>query len=78
MAKKTTTRTRSVRMIEPADAFNQFDPRTTRWNPQNARALVYASDLAYKDSDSIKAAAAAWVSNAAASVIGRARECFRP
>jgi triacylglycerol lipase len=60
MAKKTTSRTRTARMIEPADAFDQFDPHTTRWNPQNARALVYASDLAYKDSDSIKAAAAAW------------------
>ncbi len=45
----------------PPDAFSKFNPATTLWVPDNARALVYASNLAYGDSaDSIKADAAAW------------------
>jgi len=44
----------------PANPFDQFNAHTTKWDPQNARVLVYASDLAYKDAASIKAAAAAW------------------
>ena len=58
--KRTTATTMPTPPIEPADAFNKFDAQTTRWNPQNARALVYASDLAYKDSASIKDAASTW------------------
>jgi triacylglycerol lipase len=46
---------------EPNDAFSNFDPKTTFWNPQNARALVYASDLAYKEDPAfIKANANNW------------------
>ena len=47
-------------MIEPGDAFDGFNAETTRWNPQNARALVYMADLAYKDTASIQKAAADW------------------
>jgi triacylglycerol lipase len=57
---KTTTKAMPPPHIEPADAFQGFDAQTTRWNPQNARALLYCSDLAYKEPDSIQAGAASW------------------
>jgi triacylglycerol lipase len=44
----------------PANAFTQFNAETTNWDPQNARALVYASALAYQDPESIKSVAASW------------------
>ena len=44
----------------PTDAFTRFNAQTTRWDPQNARALVYASALAYQDPDSIKSVATSW------------------
>lgn len=44
----------------PTDAFERFNAETTKWDPQNARALVYASALAYQDADSIKTVAASW------------------
>jgi len=60
-AKQTAMTTGSTQSSgEPVDAFQGFDPKTALWNPQNARALVYASDLAYKDSGSIEASASAW------------------
>jgi hypothetical protein len=50
-----------VPSTEPNDSFSNFDPKTTFWNPQNARALVYASDLAYKEDPAfIKANANNW------------------
>src|SRR5271154_3105463 len=45
----------------PPDAFSKFNPKTTLWNPYNARALVYASSLAYGASAAdIKAGATTW------------------
>lgn len=32
----------------PSDAFKKFNPKTTLWDINNARALVYASNLAYQ------------------------------
>src|SRR5258708_35577752 len=46
--------------IERADPFQGFNAQTTLWHPQNARGLVYASELAYKDPGSIKATADSW------------------
>lgn len=44
----------------PIDAFTRFNPQTTQWDPQNARALLYASALAYLDAPSIKSVATSW------------------
>ena len=45
----------------PADAFAQFNPATTLWKPYNARAMVYAAELAYgTDSATITNTAAGW------------------
>ena len=44
---------------EAAEAFAQFDPRTTRWSAANALAMAHAANLAYKDPDTLQAAAAA-------------------
>lgn len=44
----------------PNDAFARFNARTTAWNLQNARAMLYASALAYQDPDSIKNVATSW------------------
>lgn len=44
----------------PEDAFAKFNASTTQWNPDNARALVYASDLAYSDAATIQATAPGW------------------
>lgn len=46
--------------VFPADAFAKFNPATTLWSPDNARALVYASELAYEDADTIQATAPRW------------------
>lgn len=35
-------------LVYPPDAFNNFNPNTALWNPYNARALAYASALAYE------------------------------
>jgi triacylglycerol lipase len=59
-AESTATGAGATPSPEPKDAFKNFDPKTTFWNPQNARALVYASDLAYKDLTSINATATDW------------------
>lgn len=40
-----------------SNPFDNFDPNTTRWNPQNAWALAVASKLAYESTaDAMKAA----------------------
>jgi triacylglycerol lipase len=45
----------------PSNPFADFRANTTQWNPANARALVYASQLAYgKDPEAIKDQAAPW------------------
>jgi|GEM_PF-687765 len=45
----------------PADAFSQFNAKTTQWNIANARGLVYAANLAYGASvPGIQAGAAPW------------------
>lgn len=44
----------------PRDAFAQFNAETTQWNLPNARALLYASALAYQDPGSIPSVAASW------------------
>lgn|SRR5262249_14690955 len=44
----------------PIDAFDKFDSATTLWNAQNARALVYASALAYGTPDAIVSTATNW------------------
>jgi triacylglycerol lipase len=45
----------------PPNPFSQFTPATTLWNPFNARALVYASNLAYQsDPNVINTTAAGW------------------
>jgi len=45
----------------PRDAFGQFNPKTTLWSPYQARALVYASKLAYEDSaEVINSTAVVW------------------
>jgi triacylglycerol lipase len=41
--------------------FDNFNPATTQWNINNARALAYASNLAYQaDANAIKQSAQAW------------------
>jgi triacylglycerol lipase len=40
--------------------FSSFQNATTRWNPSNALALAWASDLAYQDNDTVRLTAAAW------------------
>lgn len=43
------------------NAFQKFQSKTTRWNPDNALALAWASDLAYQDpGTTIPQAAATW------------------
>ena len=45
----------------PANPFSAFVPNTTRWNACNARALVYAANLAYEPVPAnITAKAATW------------------
>ena len=45
----------------PPNPFDAFEASSTRWNPANARALAYASQLAYgPDPQSITQQAAAW------------------
>jgi triacylglycerol lipase len=45
----------------PSNPFADFTANTTQWKAANARALVYASQLAYgKDPDAILAQAAPW------------------
>jgi triacylglycerol lipase len=45
----------------PANPFDAFVANTTQWSPANARALVYASQLAYgPDPDTITKQAVAW------------------
>ena len=44
----------------PVDAFQKFQAAITLWNAQNARALVYASVLAYETPDVISSTAATW------------------
>ena len=38
----------------------QFNPNTTRWQPQNALSLAMASKLAYENNSTIEATAATW------------------
>jgi len=40
--------------------FARFNPNTTRWDPNNALALAYASQLAYSDAATISAQLQAW------------------
>ncbi|HEV2714620.1 MAG TPA: lipase family protein [Terriglobales bacterium] len=51
--------TNSARSV-PSDAFQEFEAATTLWNAQNARALVYASALAYETADTIASIAKTW------------------
>ena len=45
----------------PTNPFTAFVANTTQWNPANARALAWASDLAYGDTpEDIAKQAAAW------------------
>jgi triacylglycerol lipase len=46
--------------VYPPDAFNNFNPSTTLWNPYNARALAYTSSLAYELPATIPGVAASW------------------
>src|ERR1035438_6232957 len=47
--------------FDTTDKTNPFVPNTTRWTPANARALAYASQLAYvPDPDKITRQAVAW------------------
>ena len=61
MAKKVTTPpaaapAQKAQFQDAIDAFKVFNPKTTRWSEFNALALAYASNLAYQDEATIRAA----------------------
>jgi triacylglycerol lipase len=65
-AKKTSTRPGRRKLQTQAVAtvtqnpFAQFNPNTTRWDPNNALALASASQLAYSDAATVPAQLQAW------------------
>jgi len=59
MTRKKST-TKSAPAALPANPFSTFVPNTTLWNIANARALAYASNLAYGLPADIPNGAAAW------------------
>jgi triacylglycerol lipase len=64
--KKVPIHRRPPKLQTPADfkmttnPFAQFNPNTTRWDPNNALALACASNLAYENSDAVSVQLQAW------------------
>ena len=44
----------------PLDTFTKFNPATTRWSPENALALAWASNLAYEDDNVVQQVTGQW------------------
>jgi triacylglycerol lipase len=54
----------------PANAFENFNPATAKWSPENALALAWASNLAYEEDSTIKSVADQWSLQAQPAITG--------